>query len=278
MLKILWADDQVDVVKSFSRILGPLNPVLDFCSTGEEALEKINMSYFDLLLLDLQMPPGDWGGLWLLTKLKERQLYLVTIIVSGEGTQEETIKALRLGANDYIMKDNIDDELLHIVSNVLEVSSCKLIKNGESECVEFKSTLRMNLETGKKDNGVQHAVMKTIVAFLNSEGGVLFIGVDDQGELLGVEHDAFESGDKMFLHLINIVDSQIGVQFVRYLNLRFQIINNVKILKIDCRASNEPAYLKFNKKEFFYIRTGPATIDLPVSKVHAYIKNRFKMD
>ena len=280
MIKILWADDQVDVVKSFSRLLDSLNPFLEFCSSGEEALDAINRVHFDLLILDLKMPPGEWGGLWLLEQFNRKEIHLPVIIMSGEGSQAETIKALRLGADDYITKDNVEDELLERVSQLIQKliadnPSYKMIKDGESQNVEFKSTLRINLFTNKKDKEIEHSVLKTIAAFLNSEGGVLFIGVNDEREFLGLGNDNFQSDDKMLLHLINLIRDHIGVQFLDYVKFEIEKITNKKILKVTCRESQEPAYLNFDNKEEFYIRTGPATNSLQISELTSYIKKRF---
>ena len=54
------------------------------------------------------------------------------------------------------------------------VSTDELIQNGETENVEFKSTLRWNIHTQKKDDAIEHASLKTIAAFLNSYGGTLY--------------------------------------------------------------------------------------------------------
>ena len=64
-----------------------------------------------------------------------------------------------------------------------------LIAQGESNTLEFKSTLRYCLRQKSPQKYVEHAVMKTIAAYLNSEGGVLLIGVDDNGIILGLEND-----------------------------------------------------------------------------------------
>lgn len=66
-----------------------------------------------------------------------------------------------------------------------------IVNQGETTTVEFKSTLRINLHTGEKDPRIELAVLKTIAAFLNSSGGTLLIGVNDDGEPLGVEADHF---------------------------------------------------------------------------------------
>jgi predicted HTH transcriptional regulator len=66
----------------------------------------------------------------------------------------------------------------------------ELIKRGESKSLEFKSTLRWSLKENRRDDkGVTHAALKTIAAFLNTEGGDLLIGVADDGSIVGIERD-----------------------------------------------------------------------------------------
>src|SRR2546426_5483834 len=73
----------------------------------------------------------------------------------------------------------------------------ELIKLGESKTLEFKSSLRWHFKENRKDDGmVTHSVLKTIAAFLNTEGGDLLIGVKDDRSIVGIEHDQFESDDK----------------------------------------------------------------------------------
>src|SRR5262249_22812592 len=75
----------------------------------------------------------------------------------------------------------------------------QLITAGESDQVEFKATLRINMHTGQKDARMETAVLKTIAGFLNTGGGRLIVGVRDDGTPLGIEADKFESEDKMGL-------------------------------------------------------------------------------
>jgi hypothetical protein len=85
-------------------------------------------------------------------------------------------------------------------------NAAELIKRGESKTLEFKSTLRWSLKENRQDNkGVTHAVLKTIAAFLNTEGGDLLIGVADDGSVVGIEHDQLENDDKFMLHLAQVV-------------------------------------------------------------------------
>jgi hypothetical protein len=76
-------------------------------------------------------------------------------------------------------------------------NAAELIKRGESKTLEFKSTLRWSLKENRKDDkGVTHAVLKTVAAFLNTEGGDLLIGVADDGSVVGIEHDQLDNDDK----------------------------------------------------------------------------------
>src|SRR5205823_3551492 len=85
------------------------------------------------------------------------------------------------------------------------------ISRGEGMRTEFKETLRVNIHTGQNDPKMEHAVLKTLVAFLNSKGGgTLFVGVKDDGEAIGLEQDKFPSEDKMALHLDNLIKDRIG--------------------------------------------------------------------
>ena len=78
-----------------------------------------------------------------------------------------------------LVKTLLFDQYLHGHRNAEE-----LVKRGESKTLEFKSTLRWNLREDRKDNRVTHAVLKTIAAFLNTEGGDLLIGVADDGSVV----------------------------------------------------------------------------------------------
>lgn len=90
-------------------------------------------------------------------------------------------------------------------------SAEELIKRGESKTLEFKSTLRWSLKEDRRDDkGVTHAALKTIAAFLNTEGGDLLIGVADDGSIVGIERDQLENDDKFMRHLTQIVRNGMG--------------------------------------------------------------------
>jgi len=152
----------------------------------------------------------------------------------------------------------------------------ELIKKGENEKLEFKSTLRTNLHTGEHDRKIEHSTLKTIASLLNTEGGTLLIGVSDNGSIFGIERDHFQSNDKFNLHFTNLIKEYIGNEFLPFLHFELVLIENKNILKIDCMKSNKPVFLKFRKEEEFYIRIGAATVQIMGSKLVNYINNNFR--
>ncbi len=100
--KILIVDDEQPLREMIIDILKESDYYIDDASDGLEALEKLKRTKYDLLLTDLSMPKLD--GLGLLRKAKSLNPDIATIILTGHGTMETVIKALQLGANDFITK------------------------------------------------------------------------------------------------------------------------------------------------------------------------------
>ena len=166
--------------------------------------------------------------------------------------------------------------MLRYLNQFMDKEVDQLIKNGENIQTEFKSTLRWNLHTDCRDVKMEHSVLKTIIAFLNCDGGVLFVGVDDNGELVGIEADHFPNEDKYLLHFTNLVNSRIGKQFCNNISWEIVPYRNGKLMQVECTPSPKPAFLKTGNKEEFFIRTGPASVELSGSEMLDYTKNHFE--
>lgn len=151
----------------------------------------------------------------------------------------------------------------------------KLIAAGESETVEFKSTLRRNLHTGKNDKAIENAVVKTVAAFLNTRGGTLIIGVSDDGSALGIENDRFENEDKMGLHLVDLVNKRLSTTAGMATHPDFSDHENARVLVVRCDESRSPIYMQDGNDMAMYVRTGAASVKLPVGEVPDYISRRF---
>jgi hypothetical protein len=151
-----------------------------------------------------------------------------------------------------------------------------VISGGEGVNTEFKSALRVNLHTSQPDPRIELTSLKTIAGFLNSQGGTLIIGVSDDGEPVGVPGaDQFPSEDKMNLHLVNILVSRIGAQFMLYVHPRFEDFQGSRVMAVECWPAKSPVFVKDGGVERFYIRAGASTAELPAGQAQGYIKQRF---
>ena len=156
-----------------------------------------------------------------------------------------------------------------------QISTRELILNGESDIVEFKSSLRWNIQKQNKDRLIEHAALKTIAAFLNTKGGTLLIGVQDDRTIIGIGKERFENYDKMLLHLTRLIKEHIGPIHIEFVKFEIEKLDEKNILRIDCEAATMPAYLKDRSDELFYVRTGPSSTNLKISRLYDYIKMRF---
>ena len=157
-----------------------------------------------------------------------------------------------------------------------DYSSRELIQQGESGLVEFKSTLRFNLKTEKADANIEQAALKTVAAFANTHGGVLFVGVSDDGSILGLKKDGFPNDDRLLLHFTNLLKAKIGETILGLAHFEIINIDGEGILRVDTTKSNHPIFVKFQGKEHFYVRSGPSTLSLTLSEFHDYSLKHFK--
>lgn len=152
----------------------------------------------------------------------------------------------------------------------------ELIRRGESKKLEFKSTLRTNLITGKTDWNIEHSVLKTIVAYLNTDGGILLVGVSNDGEVLGIKNDGFPNEDRFLLHFKQLIKQHIGLNYAPMIEYTLVPVSGKEVLEIDCKKSDEAVFLKTDKNdEEFYIRIGPSSERLTGSKLIEYVNRRY---
>jgi predicted HTH transcriptional regulator len=149
------------------------------------------------------------------------------------------------------------------------------IAKGEEVGQEFKSTLRWNIRAGKNDDAMTHAVLKTIAGFANSDGGRLYIGVADNGEILGLDDDGFDNLDKYALHLTNLIKDTMGSTTAAEVKLQFPAIRGKHVCRVECPRAKAPVYLKFKGNEEFFVRTGPSTTKLTPSDLVEYVSKHF---
>ena len=192
-------------------------------TSGEGALRIAQKAKPDLILLDIMMPGIDGYETCARLKADESTQNTVIIFLTALHDTKEKVHGLSLGAVDFITKPFDPDEVIARVARQLQVHHGhkallaknqelasrlenelrsgatdlnayrekikSLISSGESDRLEFKSTLRWNLKTDRSEKGIEKAWLKSMVAFLNTDGGVLLVGVDDVGVAVGAVDD-----------------------------------------------------------------------------------------
>ena len=132
------------------------------------------------------------------------------------------------------------------------------------------------MKANKADKNIENQSLKTIVSFLNCEGGTLLIGVADNGIVIGIETDKFENQDKFRLHFANLVNDKIGSQYIDLIKTEIISIKGKNVFRVFCKPSRYPVYLREKDEEKFYVRNGPSSVLLSTSKMVDYARNHFK--
>lgn len=179
------------------------------------------------------------------------------------------------------------DRLLDSLADLSEEESTRrMIGKGESVNLEFKQTLSLDLEIfhrkGKlearksKKEKAEIAVLKTIVAFLNTKGGSLLIGVNDKGKVVGINDELSvfdnDSEDKFNLRLENLLDNNIGKECIPYRSVSSITIDEKTVIKVDVDASNQPF---FRGDSAFYVRNLASSVELKGRELVRYLDSHF---
>jgi two-component system nitrogen regulation response regulator NtrX len=117
MPSILVVDDEPGVRSSITGVLQDEGFEVDTAGTGEECLEKANGAAFDVIVLDIWLPGLD--GLTTLQRLRERQIDSQVVIISGHGNIESAVRAIKMGAFDFIEKPLSLEKTVLVVRNAL---------------------------------------------------------------------------------------------------------------------------------------------------------------
>ena len=209
--RILVADDEPGVVAACVRILRRAGYVAEGVGDSETALSRLEQEVFDLLLADLRMPGRD--GLELLAMAKELDPHLAVVMITGYGTMDDALHAIRLGAQGFLLKPFDPAELVEAVKDSLRRRALlrdSLRLQTLLPLLEINEALRAAdgavglaqrvLEVGLRETGAARLwmVMKdpasghlvTVASVGNSTGGALPASVLEQ---------VFETGEPVWI-------------------------------------------------------------------------------
>ena len=116
--RFMVVDDELIVRESLSAWLEKEGAVVDRAESGEQALDLMEHHFYDILFVDIKMP--GMGGFGLLERVKKTFPTTVVVIITAYGTVDHAVEAMKLGANDFLVKPFDPDGLGLLVAKLLE--------------------------------------------------------------------------------------------------------------------------------------------------------------
>lgn len=161
-----------------------------------------------------------------------------------------------------------------------EPSVAELLHEMETLKIEFKETARVPKNSDVPEKVINEAVIKTVAAFLNTQGGTLAIGISDDGDVVGIQPDLDYKRldlDGFQNWLSTLLMSSIGqAPVAKHASVRFETVGDHVVCLVDVSPSSAPVYADTVKgKEVFYVRVGNTTRILSGAEMVDYIGHRF---
>lgn len=169
----LWADDQPELLIEVRSRLGARGFEIASVETGADAAAYIESHFPALLIVDIRMPPGNDGGLWLVEYVRQvMRSGLATIVLSGNGTRLEVAKALQLGANYFVEKDAapdaIESDILAFLSKHKNEEHERAVADTRDELDRFEKQARRYVKNIFSVEFGEHALPRLIEALEGS--------------------------------------------------------------------------------------------------------------
>ncbi len=146
---------------------------------------------------------------------------------------------------------------------------------GENSNIEFKLTARYEVRTQQVNKDLTKIIAKTIAGFMNSYGGILLIGIADDGTVFGIEKDIqtikSKDNDGYQRFLMQVIEDYLSIEFSKYVSIRFEEKENKTICLVKVERSPKPVFLIHQGEKEFYIRVGNSTKPLDIESAHEYI-------
>lgn len=163
------------------------------------------------------------------------------------------------------------------VASPAPTSLAKLIAEGESASVEFKSTARWSLKDGRVHDGVEFAIVRTVAGFLNTSGGTLIIGVADDGAVTGLDHDYAtlkkKDRDGFELFVQDLLAGMLGKNALMWVDVAFETLDGRDVARLGVKRSPGIVFAnpRGEKLDEVYVRFGNSTRKLTPAELLQYM-------
>ncbi|MGA9535398.1 MAG: response regulator transcription factor [Desulfobacterales bacterium] len=199
-MRILVVDDEKTLLDQLEQALEDLRYMVETALDGQEALDKLFETPYDLIILDIMLPKKD--GLSVLREIRQAGMTTPVLMLTARGEIGDKIKGLDLGADDYLAKPFSLDELLARIRALFRRSG------GQAESVLQVKDLRLDTVSRKVTKGVQSVELTarefSILEFLlyNKNRAVSRFSLAEH--VWGDAFDPFSMSNFMDVHIKNL--------------------------------------------------------------------------
>ena len=218
-------------------------------------------------MIGLHALPEDWPQLEFTSFLDRRRRLMAGVI-------REAYQRLEQG---------VPEEVLPTTWPPSPAAVEHLVRAGETNSVEMKSSLRADtLNKGIPLKVLEKVVARTVAAFMNAQGGMLIIGVTDDGTPLGLDPDLQTLGKKdldVFQQtLVNVLSSYLGTDVAASVKIHVTTVGTSEqnIALVDCPPYGKPVFLVDGGAKEFHVRAGNTSRLMDVEEATSYIAQHWR--
>jgi two-component system nitrogen regulation response regulator NtrX len=137
--RVLIVDDEAGVRSALSGVLRDEGYVVDAVDSGEACVDRLSRSAYDVIVLDIWLPGMD--GLATLAKLRERRVDAPVVMISGHGNIESAVRAIKLGAYDFVEKPLSLEKTVLVIGNAVRQRMLEAENRALRETVDRRLTM-----------------------------------------------------------------------------------------------------------------------------------------
>ena len=244
--------------------------VMDFLNSEIGKEELLSHSYGSTLKNITSYSVGNIGIVYMDLTAQEK-------VLKNKKKIQDFIKVFKDYENNLMENiENIEVNPYKLFDKFPDYEINKILNADESAYFERKTTFRYDLKENEPKNYIVDSSLKTLVAFLNTNGGTLIIGQSDDKKVIGIEADKFKNNDAWSKYFKDKVKQNIGLTYLEnYITHDFHKYDNKTFVLVKCKKfiGSDPVYMN---NQDLYIRAGPTSEKLDVKEALMWMANRNK--
>jgi ATP-dependent Lon protease len=170
----------------------------------------------------------------------------------------------------------------HAIEAEETLSAAKLVSMPESQTLEFKSSMRYDAILGGVNKALEQVIVKSVSGLMNANGGVLLIGVADDGTVVGIEKDVKALPQRQDLdfyenYLTTLLENGIGGAATANVRIRFEELDTRTVCRVTVNRSATPVWTtQKGQGESFFVRLNNSTRPLGAREAYGYISQHYR--